>query len=133
MPMQNLSGGVREMYFLEKIVYHLITYIFCLFHLIPKADHYFLFYGNAPAFISPESSYRLQHMEVSYSILHFECIHTHRSNMKCFGNSLALWTMAKCIQKRKIKCGMSMQNLSVGVVGKMYISEKNRLSINGFG
>ena len=39
--------------------------------LILKEDHHFLCYGNAPAFISPESAERLQRMEVSYSFMLF--------------------------------------------------------------
>ena len=46
-------------------------HISCNLNLIPEADHHFLFYGNASAFITPEPSYRLQHVEVSYSFLHF--------------------------------------------------------------
>ena len=72
MSMQNLSGLRRSqpkcVPFREN---HFSIISIGNLDLIPKADHHFLFYGNAPAFISPESSFRLQHMEVSNSILHF--------------------------------------------------------------
>ena len=68
--MRNLSGRVSgKMYVSEQIIFP--SLVISNLDLTPNADDHFLFYANAPAFIFPEPSYRLQHMEVSYSILHF--------------------------------------------------------------
>ena len=130
--MQNLSEVASgKMYVSDKILF--LSLVLVILTSFPKQIITFLLW-QCPACISPESSYRLQHMTVSYSIctfsifqfavqkrffFHFERTHIPTWNILQSVWHCQLWT--KCSQK--LKKEMPMKNL-LGGVCEIYFSEK---------